>query len=472
MITQELLDYITRHQQAGVREDDIKQQLLNAGWHMADIMEGLNHVKYSPLVSYQRPPATKTTDEPQSNPKLPGVFSLLGQALNIYKRRFWVLLGISAIPLALIFAVGVLAAGGLTMLTVLRLQNGPAVVIAGLLLTVLIFVALIYIGLWSQTAMIYAISGYETPVGFAEAFKRSSHKIASYFVIMFLMGAVAAGGFFLLIIPGIIFSVWYSLSIYVMAEENLTGLSALQKSREYIRGYGWAVFGRMLGFGLLFMLAYFLPILGFNAFFAAAKLSKLAPIISQIFSLIISPLSLIYPYVIYRQIKSKKGSVEIVNKKKTWLAVGAVWGTLAFLLIPVLTITLLALSTARQKARDAKRVADIYLISSGLELYLNDQQTYPENLNQLIPKYLTSVPQAPLPNDGKCRPEENQYHYQLINASDYKLTFCLGQTTRKLESGMHYLGPWGIDMDQKPDSYWQNLKNNILNNNYSTTTKQ
>lgn len=41
------------------------------------------------------------------------------------------------------------------------------------------------------------------------------------------------------------------------------------------------------------------------------------------------------------------------------------------------TLAIVALNSARQKSRDAKRVADIKQIQTALELYFNDQNAYP-----------------------------------------------------------------------------------------------
>jgi len=41
------------------------------------------------------------------------------------------------------------------------------------------------------------------------------------------------------------------------------------------------------------------------------------------------------------------------------------------------TLAVVALNSARQKARDAKRVADIKQVQTALELYFNDQNRYP-----------------------------------------------------------------------------------------------
>src|SRR3989338_2502543 len=41
------------------------------------------------------------------------------------------------------------------------------------------------------------------------------------------------------------------------------------------------------------------------------------------------------------------------------------------------TLAVVALNSARLKARDAKRIADIKQVQTALELYFNDQQNYP-----------------------------------------------------------------------------------------------
>ena len=45
------------------------------------------------------------------------------------------------------------------------------------------------------------------------------------------------------------------------------------------------------------------------------------------------------------------------------------------------TLAVVALNTARLKARDAKRVADVKQVQTALELYFNDNNSYPAELN-------------------------------------------------------------------------------------------
>lgn len=48
------------------------------------------------------------------------------------------------------------------------------------------------------------------------------------------------------------------------------------------------------------------------------------------------------------------------------------------------TLAIVALNSARQKSRDAKRVADIKQIQTALELYFNDQNAYPSGTTLAI----------------------------------------------------------------------------------------
>lgn len=66
------------------------------------------------------------------------------------------------------------------------------------------------------------------------------------------------------------------------------------------------------------------------------------------------------------------------------------------------TLLLLQLGVARQRARDAKRIADVNQIRTALELYFDDNGQYPQQATYaglsggLVPKFLTLLPTDPL----------------------------------------------------------------------------
>lgn len=126
------------------------------------------------------------------------------------------------------------------------------------------------------------------------------------------------------------------------------------------------------------------------------------------------------------------------------------------------TLAVVALNNARARARDAKRVADIKQIQTALELYFNDNNTYPVNSPEadisgsttLMPTYMATVPSTPDPADGSCTTTNNQYIYESTAANgtactsspcaDYELQFCLGATTGGLSAGENCATSAGI----------------------------
>lgn len=111
------------------------------------------------------------------------------------------------------------------------------------------------------------------------------------------------------------------------------------------------------------------------------------------------------------------------------------------------SVVLLALNSARQKSRDAKRLADVRQIASALELYFNDNNTYPGSMASLTPTYMTSLPQYPgaTAPDAPCVTGNSTYAYtQLTSGSTYQLVFCVSATTGGLGAGTHTLSQGGI----------------------------
>jgi len=112
----------------------------------------------------------------------------------------------------------------------------------------------------------------------------------------------------LLIIPGIIFSVLYSLAVYTFIFENKKGMDALKRSKELVKGYFWPVFGRTLLVGLvtsLFMMLLSIP----GSFFDEGTIMFSAwNIITQIIAFLISPIAIIFTYDMYKDLVRIKGA--------------------------------------------------------------------------------------------------------------------------------------------------------------------
>ncbi|HVY67537.1 MAG TPA: prepilin-type N-terminal cleavage/methylation domain-containing protein [Patescibacteria group bacterium] len=120
------------------------------------------------------------------------------------------------------------------------------------------------------------------------------------------------------------------------------------------------------------------------------------------------------------------------------------------------SVVLVALNSTRQKARDAKRIADMNQIAKAMELYFNDHNSYPTNSNGTayallnsssvpgLDVYMTTLPVAPAPADsttcaatyGGTGRVANDYQYAgtngLSKVGNYTITFCLGGATGSL----------------------------------------
>jgi general secretion pathway protein G len=80
------------------------------------------------------------------------------------------------------------------------------------------------------------------------------------------------------------------------------------------------------------------------------------------------------------------------------------------------SVVLASLNTAREKSRDARRVADIKQLQVALEFYFDENAGYPTALTDLSPDYIPSDPQDPLD------PSPAPYRYErLSSGADYHL---------------------------------------------------
>ncbi len=78
------------------------------------------------------------------------------------------------------------------------------------------------------------------------------------------------------------------------------------------------------------------------------------------------------------------------------------------------SVVLASLNDARQKSRDAKRIADVRQLQLALELYFDANGTYPAALTSLAPSYIAAVPAGPLSG-------ETYLFEQLSSGTDYHI---------------------------------------------------
>ncbi len=119
------------------------------------------------------------------------------------------------------------------------------------------------------------------------------------------------------------------------------------------------------------------------------------------------------------------------------------------------TLSILALNTARARARDVKRVADVKQIQTALEMYYNEFGQYPAAVTPGTPigtgtnVYLKITPKPPIPTDNAsaCPVAPTVYTYSVTNVAgdgSYTLQYCLGATVNEIPAGLNTASDAGI----------------------------
>jgi hypothetical protein len=247
-------------------------------------------------------------------------------AIPIYKNKFWTLVGIAVIP-TLVFSI-------ITLIIALFFSLMP--MIAAMSLAVVFFLAGILISLISQIAMIFAVVSESN---ITSSFRLALGKISSYAWIYVLIIFASVGGLALGIVPGIIISVWAIFSMYVLILEDKKGMSAIIRSREYVKGYWFKLVWKMFVLLLVIGVVILASSLVFSIFGEA-----IGGFLSNVVSIIIGPFVTVFIWILLNQIKSRRPELEsspVGSENKKLIVVSAIIGTVA---VPALLLFFLFLA--------------------------------------------------------------------------------------------------------------------------------
>ena len=295
MVNQQLLDYIKQQTEIGKNKEEITAALLAAGWQADDVEQ-----------AFTNPTATITGVPMPTATELPKSRQILKESWAIYKNRFKTLVAIALIPLVCYAIVALIFGGGVIALEKLLNVGGIATPFI-IIIAIIAAIFFIYVGVWGTVAGLFAIKDAGEAIGWKEAYKRSRPKINPFFSTSILNGLAVLGGMILLIIPGIIFGLWFSQSPYIVIEEGLSNSAALKRSKYYVKGRLGQIFGKLfyagiISLGLYIGLTIILAIIGSLTGIKYNYLSW----ITSIFSLIWTPLITVYSYQLYKYCKATR----------------------------------------------------------------------------------------------------------------------------------------------------------------------
>ncbi len=149
------------------------------------------------------------------------------------------------------------------------------------------------VALWSQAALVFAMKERESTLEAKHFLAVAGQHWKSFAWVYFLTAIITGAGFLALIVPGIIFAVWFSFSVYIFVAEGLRGRAALRQSRTLVEGQWWSIFARLLAVALfMFLVA-----------IATGWMRVAGDIVSIFFAM---PFGVIYGYLLYEDIKKSK----------------------------------------------------------------------------------------------------------------------------------------------------------------------
>jgi hypothetical protein len=227
---------------------------------------------------------------------------LLMSTFRLYREQFWVFVGFAAwliVPLAAFLIASTLPKHPLTTFI--------------LLITIL---AQLFVSLWIVVCIIRAVVGLQgkTPVDPNTISKKALQRIQPLLAVSLLQVLIVLGGILLLVIPAIIFWVWYSQAQVSSVIDNQRPIAALSQSRTLTRGRFFPVLWRLIagpvviGLGYAFVLGSILIIISTILSLDASLLfSENPPLWAQLVEaatdVFLIPLFIIYSTLLYQNLK-------------------------------------------------------------------------------------------------------------------------------------------------------------------------
>jgi len=225
--------------------------------------------------------------------KLPGLVEIIKNSFLIYFKRqnFLYFLKIVllnfgvtlALMLPIMLLVGLFSGDGMIE------KIGPATTI--FIPTIVLALGAAVWGLLMQATIVVSVTRVVSGegLGVKETIIIAWGKLGRYFMTNLISGLIIAVGFIFLIIPGIVFGVWYIFAQYLVITQNLRPIQALKASKKLVSGHFWPVLGRLAGI-ILFSIV-------LQVALGSVKL------FGVIATLLLSPFYVLVPFLLFEDLK-------------------------------------------------------------------------------------------------------------------------------------------------------------------------
>lgn len=253
-----------------------------------------------------------------------GLGDILSTAFEVYRAnaaKLIVIVAIVVVPLALLSALFTDVVFDPTA-EIVNVNGVPTLesvgfftaLIAGVIGIVIAFIMAFVLQAALSRASAQAVIG--DPVDAEASYRYGFKRLGSVILVSLLAGLIILGGLILLIIPGIIFSVFLVVAIPSLVIENKRGTDAIGRSWNLVKGSFWHVLGTVVVAGLIASLVSgLIGAIGGNNWF-------LSWIFTSIGQIIAAPFNALVLVILYLDLRARQESLT-ADRLRSEIALGA-----------------------------------------------------------------------------------------------------------------------------------------------------
>jgi len=288
MVNSELIQYIRDNQQRQVADAEIRKALASEGWTNYEIEEAFDSLD-----------ERKSVGETKN-----GIIEIDALIKSTWadtkmKLKSWL------IAYLIIIGVGF----GVLLLFIMLFGGGVAGLLISQYLETSVFIVTISVmiicGIWLQYGLIRLVISDAPPKPTAILFQFKIFRLLGFFGLVIVTALIVMGGYLLLLIPGLILSVYLLFASIVYIKEQVGMFEALQRSVYYVTdNFGAVVLRFLVLVGLVIVCNILISV--FNL------VPLLGKLISIVFGFIWSLYAQVYLYQLYKSLVAVKSTAEFV----------------------------------------------------------------------------------------------------------------------------------------------------------------
>lgn len=276
------------------------------------------------------------SEQPISVTPLPAIAQLLSDSFALFKKSFLSLFIFTVISwvaiVLLVFVVfaglipvgifGFMQANSHTALSTVSAVQ-PITIVAGAILFFLLILGIVLISAIMQISFVLVLDGKSDAFAFGAILKKSVRLVIPVGFVLLYVSFITTGAFFLFVLPGILFSILLSFSLYEVILEEKRGNEALRRSIGIVSSHFWGIILRAICLWLITLaVVYLAPLILVQVF---PKQQLVIGSISYFINSFFAWYSLSYNITLYKQALASIPPTKVSSVKWFYLIAVVGW---------------------------------------------------------------------------------------------------------------------------------------------------